>query len=284
MVAALRDYWWYTGFLSENRRWSELVLERMPGAPKALQAGVIESASQLDFLRYGPRKGENLLLQAIDLYLQLGDERRAAWSRMFLSVSYFDQVEKHQKGFSLCLGCLETFCQIGDLPGQAQALNILGEYTRLWGELDDSKRYYEQCLEIVAQTGEKLREGMLYANLGFIAYRQGNYINALNLMRDYLHIVDELGNDYGLMTAIASMSGSLAALGQPERAARLLAAAEMQMETIGGAHQETDLSEIEGYRRSIRSQLGDEAFQAAWEEGSHMTIQQMLALALEDAP
>lgn len=284
ITAALRDFWWYSGILSEYRHWAELALERMPGAPIALQAGVMVSAGQLDFLKQGPRKGENLLLQAIDLYEQLGDERRATWSRMYLSVSYFDQVEKHQRGYSLCLGSLETFRRIDDLAGQAQALNILGEYTRLWGELDISKGYYEQCLELVAQTGEKLREGMLYANLGFIAYRQGYYMNALNLMREFLCIAEELRNDYGLLTAIASMSGPLAALGQPERAARLLAAAETQMEVIGSAHQETDLPEIEGYKLSIYSQLGDEAFQVAWEDGSRMTVKQMLALALEEVP
>ncbi len=124
------------------------------------------------------------------------------------------------------------------------------------GELEESRNYYEQCLQVVEQTGERLREGMLYANLGFLAYRRGDYRDALQLTREYLRIVEAFRNDYGILTGIASISGPLAALGRPERAARLIAGAEKQLEVIGAIHQPSDMPEIEAYHRVILDQIG----------------------------
>ncbi len=284
ITAALRDYWYYSGFHSEYKYWTDLALERMPGTPPALQAGVLVSAGLLGVMKKDSQREKDFFHQAVRLYSQLGDEGNAAWSKMFLSGLLSNEPANHQKAVSLCQESLETFRRIGDLTGQAQALNILGEYSRVRLELGASKQYYEECLELVVKTGERLREGMLYGNLGFIAYRQGDYLKALQLMQDFSQIMEELGNDYLLVTAIASMSGPLAALGQPERAARLLAAAEAQLEEIGGIHQFTDTVEIDEYRRKIRELLGEGAFRIACDEGSHMTVQQMMAIAHEEAP
>jgi predicted ATPase/DNA-binding CsgD family transcriptional regulator len=281
LAAALRDYWYYTGASTEHQFWTDLALKRMQDAPPALQAGVLVSASLLGVMRKDGGKGEGLLQRAVDLYLQQGDVGNATWAKMFLSAQPRTEEPGYDQRVSLCQESLEVFRRTGDLAGQAQTLNILGEYARVNLDLEAAEDYYQQCLEIVAQTGERMREGILYVNLGFIAYHQGRYRKALQLMRDFLRIMEDFKIDYGLMTAIASMSGPLAALGQPERAARLLAAAEAQLEAKGSSHQSTDTPEIEVYRRAILEQLGEAPFRAAWEEGSHMTLQQMLDLAKE---
>jgi tetratricopeptide (TPR) repeat protein len=282
ITAALRDYWYYTGILQEHQSWTDLALERMSGASERQQAGVLMSAGLLYALRRDKRDGLDLAQRAFKIYSQLGDEDNTAWSQMFLSVLYFDQPARYPEAMSLCQASLGTFQAIGDLPGQAQALNILGEYLRLTGKLEDARRHYEQCLELVKRTGEKLREGMISVNLGFIAYHQGEHQQALELMRNFIRIGEELGNDYGLLTGIAALSGPLAALGQPERGAQLLAAAETHITMSGSDHQTSDLPEFVNYKISIRDQLGDEAFQAAWEAGSRLTMRQVLALAMED--
>ena len=284
ITAALSDYWYYVGHHIESRYWTDLALENLQGAPPVLQAGVLLCIGHLHMVKSNPRQGKTFLLQAIDLYTKLGDERNVAWAWMYLSALNLSQPDKYREGVALCQKCLETFQCIGDLSGQAQALNILGEFTRLLGELEESRNYYEQCLQVVEQTGEQLREGMLYANLGFLAYRRGDYRDALQLTREYLRIVEAFRNDYGILTGIASISGPLAALGRPERAARLIAGAEKQLEVIGAIHQPSDMPEIEAYHRVILDQIGDDAFQAAWEAGSHLTIPELVDLAFEDVP
>ncbi len=284
ITAALRDYWYYTGHNVEYKLWTDIALERMPGAPEALRAGVMKSASQRYFGKSDSYFGKDLMAQAINLYETLGDVSNAAWSRLFLSALYIGELEVHQEGISIAIRSLEEFRRLDDLAGQAQALNILGEFTRMDGELDLSKAYYEECLEIVAQTGERLREGMLWENLGFIAFRQSHYREALQLMREDLKIMDEYQNDYGLMTAIASMSGPLTELGHMERAVHILSGTDAQLRIIGAEHQPADLPEIEEYRRLVYDRLGSEAYQAAWEVGSRLTIRELVELALEDVP
>jgi non-specific serine/threonine protein kinase len=284
ITTALRDYWFYTGSQSEYQYWTDLALERVTYAPPSQQAGVLVSAGLRNVMMKDPGKGKQHILQAISLYRQLGDERNAAWASMFLSTLLSRQPADYHEKISLCQESLEIFRRLGDLPGQAQALNILGEYARVQLDLEVSKHYYEQCLELVAQTGERLREGMLKGNLGFIAYRQGSPRQALQFMREFYQIMNEFRNEYWSLIAVSAMSGPLAALGHPELAARLLDSAKTQLEMMGSGFQPTDVPEIEEYRRAITEQLGEAGFSAAWVNGSRMTIQQILELTHEIVP
>lgn len=282
LAAALRDYWYYTGTSTEHQYWTDLALDRMQNAALGLRAAVMVSASLLGVMRNDGGKGVGLLHRAVSIYSQLGEESSAAWAKMFLSAQPGSQAPDYLRAASICQESLEIFRRTGDLAGQAQALNILGEYARVRLDLETARDYYQQCLKIVDQTGERMRKGMLYVNLGFIAYRDGKYNEALKLMRNFLDIMEEYNIDYGLMTGIASLSGPLAALGQPQRAAQLLAAAETRLAAMESGHQSSDTPEIEEYRRAIRGMLGEAAFQTAWHAGSRMTLQQMLALAKEE--
>jgi hypothetical protein len=58
---------------------------------------------------------------------------------------------------------------------------------------------------------------------------------------------EEFDNDYCLATFIATLAGPTAALGAPERAARLLGVADALQESIGARHQPADRPEINRY-------------------------------------
>ena len=78
------------------------------------------------------------------------------------------------------------------------------------------------------------------------------------------------------------LSGSLGAVGEPERAARLLGAAETTLSRIGAYIETTDRPEFERINREVRALLHEATFQAAWAEGRKMTLEQAVADALDE--
>ncbi len=282
MTAALGDHWYYNGLAGEGQYWTGLALRKAASAPPALRAGVLRAAGQLasgvgDLLKAG-----ELLSQALALYRQLEDERNAAWALVLLSMYRLGNTAKDQENMALCQEGLEIFRRLDDRPGMAQAFNILGELARLAGDDEAASRYYEECLALVNQTGERLREGMLYSNLSFLAYHRAQYQQAEQLARQALRIYREMGNYYGMITDLAILAGPAAALGDSLRAACLLGASQALLEKYGIQHQPSDVPEIQRYIAAVQSQLGAQDLRTAWQAGSAMTLQEVVDYALDE--
>ena len=70
----------------------------------------------------------------------------------------------------------------------------------------------------------------------------------------------------------------MAALGQPELAALLFGAAQAFLECIGAPLAPSDQAEIKQDRQAVREILGEGAFQAAWDEGQALSLEQTIEL------
>jgi len=279
-AAALQDFWNYNGLMAEGTRWLDRALSLPPDVPPDLYAGSLRAAG---FVAYGLgdfRKGKQRLAEAVDLYTRLGDERNAAWSMAFLSMLYTENPGEYAEGLVLGKRALSILRKIEDKPGIAQALNILGETARLQSDYEAAQLYYEESLEVVRETGERLREAMLLCNLGFIAYRHGRYSLAMQYIQSSLAITLEVKNDYGLATMLGALAGPTAALGDPVRGAHILGFACGMLDAMGYGNQPSDVPEIELYEAAIRQQLGEEAFQTAWQEGQAMSYEDVISLIL----
>ncbi len=156
--------------------------------------------------------------------------RDLAWCHTDLALTRLQTPDQIQRGMELARESLATFRQLDDKPGMAYALNTLGELARLQGDRTSAKRYYEECLAIVKETGERNREAMQYENLGIIAYHDDEFELAKRLIKQGLTLYRQLGSGYGVATVLGSLAGPVAALGKPRRAARLLGAADTHLE------------------------------------------------------
>ena len=79
---------------------------------------------------------------------------------------------------------------------------------------------------------------------------------------------------------MASLAGPLAALGAPERAARLLGFADALLKSMNATNQKPDQYEIDLFTENARRLLGEKAFQEA---GQAMTLAEAVADALSDS-
>ena len=84
---------------------------------------------------------------------------------------------------------------------------------------------------------------------------------------DSLALYREVGNEDGIAYCLAGLAGVAGAEGQPERAARLLGAAEALLEASGTHLIAADRAEYDHNVATVRAQLDEAAFAAAWAEG-----------------
>jgi hypothetical protein len=80
------------------------------------------------------------------------------------------------------------------------------------------------------------------------------------------------------------MSGPLAALGEVERAAELLGAADHLLDRYGLIPQVGDQPVFDAYRSAVESGMSADAFTAAYEAGSRLGLDEATALALQGEP
>ena len=280
LVEALRDHWLYNGYAAEGRRWSELILEKRPEVPSNLLAGVLCTAGILAYTMSDVKRGEELLRRSVELYQQSDDERGTAWALTFLAITGIGSLGEIDRYIEMAQQSLKMFRKLEDQPGMAQAYNILGELARWTEDYEAAQHYYGECLRIVQLIGERMREAMQYVNLGVLAHYQDQYQLAVEQMRRGLVIFRELGTGYGLAMALAALAGPIAKLGDYEKAARLLGAADAEMESLGANQQPVDQIEIEQFLIYVRQALGEEAFQEAWQAGHELSIDEALNYAL----
>jgi hypothetical protein len=78
------------------------------------------------------------------------------------------------------------------------------------------------------------------------------------------------------------LGGPVAAKGLPELAARLFGASESILQDLGASLQPADKIEIDRYRDDVRAQLDESTFEKAWAEGRAMSLEDAVALALDE--
>jgi hypothetical protein len=83
---------------------------------------------------------------------------------------------------------------------------------------------------------------------------------------------------------LAMIAGPIGAEGSPAQAARLLAASEAQLETMGARVQPGDQHEVDLFKNTFREQLGETEFNQAWAGGWEITMEQAITEAMEIFP
>ena len=186
---------------------------------------------------------------------------------------------KRAKILELCEEALALFRESDDKVGMSHALNNLGELARLDGDYERAGTAYQEVIDILSEQGNRLREAVARGNLSYIAYHQGNYEDAQAHILEAFALFPKVHDTYYLTHGLSTLAGPVAALGNPQKAARLLGASEALLEKMGLGLQAGDRFEIERYVIAVKEQLDDATFEAAWAEGRAMSLEEAIAYA-----
>jgi tetratricopeptide (TPR) repeat protein len=161
-------------------------------------------------------------------------------------------------------------------------LGTLGWVAADQGDYASAREMHEQALLISRETGNRDTEAKDLYSLGSVEKEQGNYSTARSFFEQALAIRVELGNTRFIAYSLRSFASLSAVQGLPERAARLWGAEEALRAAIGAplAPREREKFDLEVY--TVRVALGEAAFAVAWTKGQMMTLEQVIAYALNE--
>jgi ATP/maltotriose-dependent transcriptional regulator MalT len=204
--------------------------------------------------------------------------QRVAWVRYLLAYLLFVSQQDQALAQQLAEQSLANFRERGDTPFSVYPLGLLGLMHLEQGELEAARPLLEESLAIGKKVGVETDAVHLALGLARLLTLQGDGAAARRLYHESMTLLFE-GKVYKESVA-ASLEG-LAALeaeqGEPCQAVRLWGAAEGLREAIGAPMHLVHRASYEQVMALVYTELGEQAFRAAWAEGRSMTPEQALA-------
>jgi predicted ATPase/DNA-binding XRE family transcriptional regulator len=275
-------FWWARSYHREGRRWMEEVLKCT--LPPALRGRALVVAGTLawghgDYERCGRYSAEGL-----EVSQQAGDELGAAWARVGLGLSAMSRSD-YEAATSHLQEALRSFRQLDEGYGVAHVTNFLGMVAMMHGDEGRATPMFEEGLAAARRIGDRSSTYIALYNLAQAALSRSDYDGAASLFEEGVTLSEQMRDRANIAYCLEGLAVVANARGEAERSGRLIGAAEGLHEAVGVPvylYYEPHRSRYERTVSAVRSQLGEEAFEAAWAEGRAMTFEQAVAYALED--
>ncbi|MGH2689930.1 MAG: helix-turn-helix transcriptional regulator, partial [Actinomycetota bacterium] len=159
----------------------------------------------------------------------------------------------------------------------AWALASLAEVLRAAGDTTQAARRAREALEIGERIGTPRFVGWPQEVLGRLAAADGRWAEADALLHGALDHWSDLGVRLWVPRTLDALAEVAANLESHREAARLVGAAERGYAAMGLVRWAPDQPAADAVQRSLRTAMGDEAFEAARNEGTELTLDEAIA-------
>ncbi len=175
----------------------------------------------------------------------------------------------------------DAWSVVNTLAALALVAHYQGDYTRM-------PSLAEESVALARTLGDKTSLAYALANLalarqhcdGILAAHAPDRVtlaDAHALYGESLELYWSMGDKVGVAVCLDGLAEIAHALGQPERAARLMGATAALREAIGSPVRPSDQARRDAGLTAVRIELGDDAFAAAWAAGAAADLQQIVA-------
>jgi predicted ATPase/DNA-binding CsgD family transcriptional regulator len=277
-------FWWYHGYQGEGRRYAEEMLEKANFLPADVRARAIYVRAAVSYGLESMDLTMRLCEESAVLFRQVGDGPGLAVTLGVRGITALQQghVELARSSFE---EGLEIFREMDDKWGIVSTLAHLGIIPFGAGDNAGATRYFEEAVALSHDIGGRIPAAYISLyNLALIARSEGDDGRASGLYVEGLNLAVEVGDKANVAYCLEGLAGLIGHHGEPERAVRLYGASEALLESVGAplyVHAQ-DRAIYEKAVETLRSRLGEDAFQAAWAEGRVMTSEQAVDYALQD--
>ena len=214
--------------------------------------------------------------QGLQLAPQLGELRGQVSPRKLLATVALVQGD-YRRAADIAQELLAIGRSVGDRETECSALFTLGTVASRQGDHVQASDLYHRCLHIASDIDSARTSSMTLARLGEIAYEQGNYASASERYRESLSYAHAFEDKEVIGGALLGLARVAKAEKQYGRAAHMLGAAEARI----NVHIDLDALARLAYEREVaalQTYLGKEAYTQARDEGSTMTLEQVLTI------
>jgi predicted ATPase/DNA-binding CsgD family transcriptional regulator len=291
-VAALNRFWDHLGHGGEGRRWLTATLEADQRSTvsrgTALWGAGVLAMNAGDYADAEPLLAECLELARFrnDRYVA-GFALNALGSLALYSGDYERAKILHEEG----LGEMRA---VGDIDGIAALLGNVGFGAAVRGDFTNSLAALEECLALYQRIGSDHGIASALIRLGRTLLAKGEPERAAEFFSEsftrskekqpvssaqILPLLSRMTR-YGSVSGLSGLAGTAAALGQFERAARLFGAADAVSRANQIALHPPDREANDRDLATVRANMGEEAFRAAWKAGQALSLDQAVVEAL----
>ena len=224
----------------------------------------------------------SVINESIALWQDLGELWELGMSTRFLGMvamreGDYEAARRHYGDF------LAITRRLDNEGAVAWALLDLGEATLNLGDRVQAKTFVEESFSIFRESDQNYGMALGVYFSGLIAGLEGDSEQATVFFEQGLARARTIGPIWYRADVLMGLAGVAAGNGQAQRAARLLGAAETQLEAGASYWNAAESLYIERTIASARAQLGEAEFAAAYDEGRSMTFEQVFEYALESA-
>jgi tetratricopeptide (TPR) repeat protein len=252
--------------------------------------------------------------QALALARSMGDVLRQAYALSMLGRDQRDpQRSREQLEEAVVL-----FRKVGDWRFLAQTLGILGYIVLSNGDLESAQEFLDEAYEVnqqsnnsamdfvltgkailcmlrgeygqartfvqtniddLEQKGNRMRVLWSYAWLGYVALREGSVAEAQQILVETIQNFHADQNKSGLAFALDKMASLYVLTDKPEAAARLIGWSDATRKEIGDPRPRIEQADLDRDIAAIKAKIGADAYEAAYNAGRGLTLDEAVALA-----
>ncbi len=276
MAASLAGFWLYRSHRTEGRAWLERALAQ-PGASDRTHAKAMRELGRMDFLT-GGQKAIAVLAQSLALSRELADSGGTAATLLALGIEAFDRPDLARAAPFLDEACALAE-EIGDSRIVAMARMHLGVIALYQAGPEHAEPVLAEALALFHRQDNAYGIASTLLALGWAAADRQDSATAAARYAESLALWNELGTKEGLVDTLAAVAALARAARQPERATRILAAAEAIGEAIGYVLSFPERVRYERTKAELRATLGEVEFPAEWAAGLATPQDQAAAVA-----
>jgi tetratricopeptide (TPR) repeat protein len=241
-------------------------------------ASTCDALAQVAIAQGDYNKALLLLEENLASYQMLGEQNGTAYPLYHMAYAFFRSRGDLAKARELTEESLALFRAVGNRRVIAYVLILLGEILLVEGEDDRARSVLEESLSIFRVMGERSGTASALIALARVAAYQGEYETALSFYQESWKLLQEIGDRELAAACLEGCGEVLVAQGEARWAVQLWGIAATVRAAIVAPMPPIYRP---GYIQAMavaRESLSEEAFQAAWREGSGTPLEQGLGM------
>ena len=280
LAGALYWFWFLRNHVQEGRSWFER--GRAAGSRPASAAGRAAAGAALLAWRAGDYAASKAYSEdALALFESCGDRWGTAMIGHHLGHIADDLDHDGERAIALLSDSLEQFAAIGDDWGVGYSRRCLAymtaEYRR---DFARATPLFEAAAATFREIGDRWNLGVTLHLLADNFRERGERAAALAIYQESLANHWEERDVLGVADALLRMAQILAAVDDPETAARLFGCAEAHHERAGVRIREPIRAGYEQTIGAARAALGSKRFEEAWQAGRALSLEDAVSVAM----
>ena len=163
---------------------------------------------------------------------------------------------------------------------QTMLLFGLGMAARFQGRFDEARERFKPLLEVFHEMGDQHRACMIHSECAHMQRLEGHHDQAASMYRETILEWQRLGHRAAVANQLECFAFIAKVNEQPERAIKLLGAAEKLREIINIPMSELEQVEYDREVADLKANMGEKKFTTLWAEGRSMTMEAAIEFAL----